>query len=465
MRGGWGRTLAAGVTGAAILGTPQWVAEAQELPSGLSIVGSVRSTLEFDDNVSLDPDSPDSDVVFGTDLELGIVSETPSSRLALSFGGTLQQENRDSGEERNGFIDPFVEAAFQTEGATSRLSLEGSIRTRDLEDVAIDDPEDFLDEDLIISGGELELTDLEGTFEVGVGAPVGAALSYSFSERDYQDTADPDLFDRRTSTVRLTGFAQINPVARARAFVSQTDYEADDAGQTERLSRSVGAGVEYEINPVLRFDGEIFFAEVEETALVLGSPVTVENDGAGLEMTLTRDLKNGALTFSASRNVSTFTTRNEVRVGRELQLPNGDLALSLGVSDTDDGDPVLVGSVDYSTELPRGVLSASLARDATINDENESRTRTFARIAYDHELTPVSSVQMGLSVARSEIVTGGVDESTTSTDFEVTYARQLTEDWDWRIGYRGRYRDESDGDSATSNALITSIGRSFSIRP
>ena len=47
----------------------------------------------------------------------------------------------------------------------------------------------------------------------------------------------------------------------------------------------------------------------------------------------------------------------------------------------------------------------------------------------------------------------------------MTYRQALTRDWDWRLTYRGRYRQEDDGTDVTSNALIAGIDRSFSIRP
>ena len=63
-----------------------------------------------------------------------------------------------------------------------------------------------------------------------------------------------------------------------------------------------------------------------------------------------------------------------------------------------------------------------------------------------------------------DVGVGSVSEATRA-DFRIEYRYQINRDWDWRIGYIGRYRENAAGTTANSNAIVTSVGRSFSIRP
>ena len=463
MKSGWGSKAAAGIAGAAAIGAAVGGALAQE-DGGLVINGSVRFGAEFDDNGLLEEESPGNDQRFTTDLRLGVLSDTPSSTLALSFGASLVEEDLADRTGRSGFVDPFVGLNYATDGADSNISFSGQFRRTDLSNRLVDDlGTDFIEDDLIISGGELDRTTIGAEASFGLTSPLGATLSYDLSDRNYSDDADPDLFDRTTQTVRFTGFAQILDNARMRAFVSYRDYEADDDEQTERTTQSYGVGVLYEINPVLTFDGEVSFDTVEETTDVLGAPVTTENDGLGVDATLSQQLANGTVSFLASREIRNTGNLSELRVRRSMDLRDGALSFSLGVSAVDREDPVLVGGIDWARELPRGRISVAFNRTEVINDDDETRVRTNASIGYLHDINPVSSFDTRFGLARSELL--DTNEETTNADLTLTYRRQVTQDWDWRLGYRGRYREDEDGDSGTSNTFFTSFGRSFSIRP
>ena len=465
MKGGWGRQLAAGVTCAAALGAPGRVADAQEDTSGLTVTGTVEAFAETDDNRGLDESSPGSETTIGTRLSFDVRSETPSSLLALSFGATLQEEERAGPTQaRSGFLDPFVSLDFSAQSASSRLTVGADYQVRDLEDELFDDPETFIEEDLIISGGELETIRLSTELMLGVGGPVEGSLAYSLDERSYSDTDDPDLSDRRTDSLRLTGSFSLSQTATLRGFAALSKFEEDNAEQTERTTRSAGFGLNYAIDPLWTLDAELSFDTIEETELVNGLPTETDNDGLGFSATLERELPNGALTLAASREIGTTDTRTDLTLGRTFDLPSGQFALTAGVSGSEDGDETLIGSLDYQREFPTGVLTASFQRRTTFDDDDEQRVQSFLAVAYSQDLTPVAGLRFGLNMTRTDSLGGEGDESTRA-NAEVTYVHELAEDWDFEIGYRARYREDADGDSATSNAIVTSIARRFSLRP
>ena len=465
MTGGWGRKIAAGVSGAAVLGTAFGGAIAQD-GGGFVLDGSVRFGLEVDDNGPLAVDSPGTDTTLSTDLAFGLTSETPGSNLSLSFGASLVNEDLADRTGRSGLVDPFLGVDYELEGPDSLVRFGAEYSSEDLTNRTVDQfGTDFIEDDLVVSGGDLESIEADIELSFGEDAPLGASLAYTYSDRIYSNDADPSLFDRTTETLRLTGFAQVSETARLRAFASRSDYRAEDLTSTERISDSLGVGVELSINPVLTFDGEVSADFVEETNIISGLPVVEETDGIGFDATLTQELPNGVISLVANREIRTAGSRSELRVVREMDLPTGTLGFSLGVSASGGGDTILVGDVNWSHQLPRGVLSVNASREATFNDDDELRTRTFAGLTYEHEINAVSSFSTDFGLARSELEGGAIEDESTTADLTLTYRRQITEDWDWRIGYRGRYRTDETDESRRSNAIITSFGRSFSIRP
>lgn len=465
MTRGWGSKLAAGLTGLAAVTSPLGGVSAQQGP-GLQITGTVEFGLDIDDNGALRPESPGTDTTLSTDLSLEIVSETPTSELALSFGATVQREDLADDDEKNGIQNPFISGSFTNEGPTTELSLSGSFRTRDLDDFVVSARDTgFVDDDLVISGGELETTDFQGDVTVDPGGPASVSLSYGFTDREYKDVTDPDLFDRRNEDARLTGTFKLSPVAEARVFVARSTYEAEDSVRTDRVTDSYGVGLDYEINPVLRLDGEVSQVEIDETEDVGAARRTTESDGIDFSLGLTRDLPDGQLRFSIDRNIYTDSSQTDYRISRDFDLPGASLSAALGLSEGSGSSTVVIGSLDYARDTPTGNITIGLERSATVNDEQEQRLRTSLNASYLYDVSPVSNVILGLDLVRSERLEDGIDSSTTNSELSITYRRDLTEDWSWDIGYVARRQKIGSGDSAHSNSIVTSLGRSFSIRP
>jgi hypothetical protein len=148
-----------------------------------------------------------------------------------------------------------------------------------------------------------------------------------------------------------------------------------------------------------------------------------------------------------------------------MELPDGGLSYSLGVSESDVGDTVLIGSIDYTRELPDGFISASLERTASIASDEDEVARTTVGLDFFRELTPVAGLEVGLDIAKIEDIGAGVIDEGTRADLSLTYRHQLTEEWDWTLGYTNRYSKPDNSESRSANVFSTSIGRSFSIRP
>jgi len=461
MAGGWCRKVATGVACVAAITVPEHRAGAQDA-SGFLVTGSVRLGFDYDDNSNLSATAPNSSFEVFSDVSLGFVSETPTSRLEFSIGGRIQDENLDFGFEENGFVNPNAELSYTLEGADSLLDLSASLTEADvLDELFLDTDGDLLNDAVLSSVGTLQTRRYGIDLEFGRTAPIGAELSYTRRERDYSNTVSPDLFDSETDTVRATVNFRPRETLTFRTFVEQTRYDADDIIQTDRTTTSFGIGTTYEIDPIITFDGDISFREVEETT-VGGTTVT---DGVGLDFTLTREMPNGTIALFGDRDVTTDTTRYQLGVRREMELPTGSLGYSLALSDSDTGDLVFLGSFDFLREMPNGAFTLGLSQSATSNDDDEEVRRTTLSLGYDHELTPVSNIGFDLSVNRTDDVGNGAVTEGTNARLAVTYSQQLTEDWDWQLGYVARYTSQEGGSDANSNSVFATIGRSFSIRP
>ncbi|MEM0947036.1 MAG: hypothetical protein AAGK37_06495 [Pseudomonadota bacterium] len=448
-------------------------ATGQDEPSGWQIDGTYGLSLEADDNPTLDFEDEDieSDSVLDLDFGLQVQRETATSAVALEFGAVLRGRTRDDERLPTGLVDPFAELSYQTESANSALSVELGYREADLLGRRLSDLDqefiesNFRDEDLLVSGGELETTRVSLEYEIGRQGPVGASLEYRYFDRRYSDDADPSLDDSTTQNVRLTTIFRPSERLTLRAFVAQRDFEEDDLIGTERTTRDVGVGIDYEITPVWRLNSDFFQQEVEETGTIFGSPFETTNDGLAYDVRLTRDVPNGLYFVSLDQELSTFIEQRTLTFGREIELQSGSLSLEIGATDPEFFDTEVIGGIDWTYLLPRGQIGASYARTVTVNDDNELRKRDFLRVSYLHEINPVSALSVGFDYASTERIGLFTGDRTSDADITITYRRALNEEWDWNVSYRGRYTEDARGRDTTSNAFIAGIDRSFSIRP
>lgn len=494
MTGGRGKKKAVLLTGAAAIAFSYGIAGAQVAPGtgstttqqattlppaapvsgppaqgpapAFNISGSIRSEIEIDDNGGLRSTSPGTDTTFVNTFGIDVNSETATQDLQLSFGGVVQFEDLAAGREENGLENPFVRLAYRLDGADSRLSLDADYRTDDIFNTfSFDSDGDLIDDTLLTSVGDVETLRYGVRYSFGLQAPFGMDLTLQRNERDYTNTVNPNLFDRTTDQVGVVARFAINPSTTARLIAQASMYEAEDGPQTERDTTDFGVGLAYDISADLSFDGQITQTTIEETVNSGAGRRLIENDGFSANAQLTQELGNGNIVVYADHVQSTNTARTEVGFDRSLTLPAGNLAFGAGVSTSDTGNSALIGSIAYSNQLPSGVLTARLDRTATVNSTNSEVQRTIVGLGYLHDINAISAVNFSLDVASvKDIGLGSVAEAT-RTDFRVEYRHQINRDWDWRLGYVGRKREDAAGNSATSNAFVTSIGRSFTIRP
>ncbi|MEO0702072.1 MAG: hypothetical protein AAFY80_08040 [Pseudomonadota bacterium] len=461
-RTSWGKTGASLLACAAIFGLNTPLASAQDA-GGLNVTADVRSSLTIDDNADLDVDSEGTTSEFDTRLTLGVAGGSATSRFEAELGGSVRFEDRPGGEEEdNGFVDPFAALRFDAEGVNTEFGVNLRVReTEVLSSFFIDEDGDFIADDLIVDEGDLLDSRATLTFSVGVNSPLGADFRISRRERDYTDTVDPNLFDRSTDTARAAVNIQLSPLATASLIGTYREYDAEDAVETNIQTTGLGVGLRFDFTPVLRFNGEVLTNEFETTE----SGVTTEEDSqtSGF-LRLTRELPDGEVRFEARSDASSTTNRTTLSANREIEVAGSEIGYGLGFTDSDTGDSAVLVNLNFSRDLPLGRVSAELDQRAVINDDEEEVLRTRVALGLLREIGEQSALDVSLSVADVEDIGNGLATEATRTEFQIGLRRQIFEQWDWTLAYRARFESEPGADTAQSNAIITTIGRTFSLR-
>lgn len=464
MHSGWGRRTGAGLAcaTAALLATGD--ARAQTGPA-LGVTLDVESSLEIDDNRGLDDPSLGTTTDFETEFGLTVTSETPTTLFGFRLGGTLGVENGPDDDDENGLIEPSIGFDFELRAPETELDFAITLSRDNITDTFLDDVDgDLVVDDLVIDTGRVDDLDVSLDFATGINAPLGLEFSISRSDADYDGTTDPDLFDNTLDDARVAVLLQFSEVATGRVFATWQDYEAADPEETLQTVQTAGVGILYEISPILTFDAEVAFGEVERTETIAPAPRTTRNrDIVVGGASLVRALPAGELEFGASVIANIETTRTTLTASRTFEFPTGEMTLGLGFSDSDTGDGVFLGELAYERALsPTVLVTAALTQEATFTGDDEEVLLTSFALGLLYEVNPQSDVTFDFELGRSDDIGFGTIDETTLTEVTLGYRYELTEDWDWSLAYRARY---DDSDSARSNAIITSIERSFSIRP
>ena len=130
---------------------------------------------------------------------------------------------------------------------------------------------------------------------------------------------------------------------------------------------------------------------------------------------------------------------------------------TLGVVDQEDDSSLrLIGGFDYTRELPRGGVTASVTQGASSRDA-DTFLSTSLSLDYTADINAVSGWRAGLShTATNEL---GGDEDDSRTTATLTYIRDLTDEWSMQAGLEHSRLNESGVADRSSNSIFFNIGR------
>lgn len=431
----------------------------EDAPGGTTLTFGIETGLSVSDNYNLAVAAPGTSTILDTTLSFGYLSETATSRFAFDIDGVLRVADLPGTGSSSGtrFDDINAALSYTHEGANSRFSATADYNRIDLDFLDPFALTEISDVDLTTSGGTRNSRNARVLFEIGINDPLGFGIELGHEAFTYSDTTDPGLFDSKTNDYALTSRLRVSPVAEARVRLSQEDYTADDLILTDRTTRALSFGVAYELSPVTTLDTNVGVEKIE----TVGSGT---DRGAFGTVSLTRAMANGSAGLVLDRSFGIEGGRTTITANRDLALPSGTLAFSLGATRGEQSGTELVGSIDYSQTLPRGTLTASLDRSVDSSTSGNDILTTNAALGYSMALSPVSNLSLDFDYAAIENNGSGTTSNTNRKSLRAEYTHTLTQDWDLSAGYEHQRLFTEGTGTADSNTIFLTLGRIFSIR-
>jgi len=428
----------------------------------------LSSTLSATDNYNLDPNNSESAELFDNRLSFGYLNQRANDVFRFDVSGLLRA-NEPPGDSRT-FDDQRARLGYDRQGVNSALSFGADYSLASINSLDPFDQNRFFDDpleenDLAEDQGDRQQISSRFRFEAGLDNPVGFILEGRYREQTYNDTTDPDLFDSElfnlTGTTRFT----LSPVTEVRTILRYDDYTADDTEQTNRQTSSFNLGLTQALSPIDTLDVVVGFQSIETEETILGIRDADTQTGVIGSIDLTRELTRGTIGTSFDLRESVNGQTATWLVNRDLPLPRGSIELSLGATSDVDDTVRPVGSLDFTHEMKRSTLTASLSRQVTTSSRSNELRTTEASLGYNYEINSLSEISFSANYAELKQAGGPAVNDTTRTDLRATYSRNLTPDWRLSSGYEYRLRDETGVGDASSNRVFLTLEREFTVRP
>lgn len=434
------------------------VAHAQDRqPPGLVATLDVTQELRYSDNpdfnIIKDPD------FFGrTVLGFGLESVTSIDRFAFDMDLDIDEGRNDL--PSFDLTNSFVGLAYDRNTRNALLGLD--LRYREADQTSTFSEEDFLlDPDIIDQDSGTRRTyfwGIEGA--VGLEAPIGASFVWTYSETTFSDTDDPDDTDQSTNDFLGEIDFRIDPRITVSPFAKYIDFDAQGNG-VSRETTGFGAAVNLEVTPITTVD-----LALSQDKIVRSGDETGTNEGLSGEFDVIRALSNGSIGLSYASDVTSNDDgrRSFLSVSRNMDLPRGALAFSLGVTGADavGTDPLI--DISYQHERATSLLSFGLSQSVNTNNDNQEEILTSLRAGYDYQINNLSSLgaSIGLFNVNDLDVT---NDDRQRVDISLSYRYELTRDWGLVSGYTYSLSKRDSEADREANTIFVGLERNFSWNP
>lgn len=416
---------------------------------GLLMTFGVENRLEVVRNDDLLVPAGGTDVANVTVLSFGLTSETQIDRLTFGARGAAIIENTaDAGTELD-FGRAALTLDYHREVPSAVLDISAELRN---DDVATSDDLAEADE----TGTRTDYA-LSARLETGRTSAVGFAFGLGYSQTDYQDVSDPDLFDTREASADAAVILHFSEVASGRIGLRYSETEEESPGTTVSESLTSYVGLDYAVSERLDLSAELGYAEIETEDF----GVIERETGPDLRVAATYDLPVG--TASAALRVTQDSDegqRQTLEFGRDFETPVNTVSARLGITRADSTGTDLVGSLSWSHTLPDGALGLDIARSVSFDDDDEEVETSTLAISWLKNISEISSISLEMEYEQSDSATESIEQ----VSFGAGYTHRLTEDWNLDTGVGYRVRDDADG-RARSPSVFVALSREFQVRP
>lgn len=397
----------------------------------------------------------DGDLIGITPVDVLLRTGTRVQTLEFSLSAPFRLNDP---EEDSDFAlgDPQARLLLRRGARNSAIEAELRYRENDLDKEILFD--ELSNEFVTLDDGRLAQTDARLTYVFGREARLGGEFGLAWRKRDYSGTTDPDLEDSETRSGDITFYLEPTPLIRARilAQASRTDGDVTDS----RADR-YGAGASLQVDKLTNLDVELARTDIrrEETD---GSVEEAEGPSVRLNLTRSRPLGDWSLFFASEPG--TAGRREDLTLGRSLDLPRFDLSGQVGVTRFRDSyDPIF--QIAYVQQITRlSELRASLRRASVTDDDGDQALNTDITANYSRQISDVSSIAADIRYRESEVQSGDREDAR-SVSFGLNYSRALPNEFSLVAGANVIRSRDSDDESDDEERIYVGVNRSFSFLP
>lgn len=397
----------------------------------------------------------DGDLIGITPVDVLLRTGTRVQTLEFSLSAPFRLNDP---EEDSDFAlgDPQARLLLRRGARNSAIEAELRYRENDLDREILFD--ELSNEFVTLDDGRLAQTDARLTYVFGREARLGGEFGLAWRKRDYSGTTDPDLEDSETRSGDITFYLEPTPLIRARilAQASRTDGDVTDS----RADR-YGAGASLQVDKLTNLDVELARTDIrrEETD---GTVEEAEGPSVRLNLTRSRPLGDWSLFFASEPG--TAGRREDLTLGRSLDLPRFDLSGQVGVTRfRDNYDPIF--QIAYVQQITRlSELRASLRRASVTDDDGDQALNTDITANYSRQISDVSSIAADIRYRESEVQSGDREDAR-SVSFGLNYSRALPNEFSLVAGANVIRSRDSDDESDDEERIYVGVNRSFSFLP
>ena len=393
----------------------------------------------------------DGSLIGVTPLDLSLRTGTRVQTLQVTLSAPFRlNDPQEDGSFALG--DPAARLLYRRGARNSAIEAEFGYRESDLEREILFD--DLSNEFLVVDDGRVAQTDARMTYVFGTQAPLGGEVGLSWVRRDYSGTTAPDLEDSETRRANLALYLEPTPLIRGRIVASSSRTEDDDG--SESRSDRIGAGAAMQVDKVTNLDVELARTDIRRDEE--DGSETAEGPSIRLGLTRSRPLGDWSLSFAS--DPGTAGRRENLTLGRSLDLRRFTLSGQVGVTRFNGNyDPVF--QIAYRQEVSRlSTVQASLRRAGVTDSDGDEALSTDLSASVSRQLSEVSTIGANIRYRESEVQSGDSQDAR-SVSFGLDYSRALPADFALVAGANIIRSKNSSGTREDEERVYLGVNRSF----
>lgn len=394
-----------------------------------------------------------------TKLGLRLNTETRTQKFSFGLSGNVRGKLSGTSDDDDFGLDaPAATLSYSVENKASALSFRGSYRRNDVDETSfLSDPLNPNSNIITGSGSQAQLG-LTTALSVGRDAPLSATVTHFYGETRYSDTVDPSLVNTQTNNLGLDVGLVVNGQLQLSFSLDRDRRDAAGVGASDRDSDRARLGATYAISPSLQATAGLSYSKIETDD---NAGALTNTEGAGFDVGLTRDVVNGNYTLTFSEEETVNGKRRQLFLGRALDYSRGSLSLRVGATKTDglSTEPLVEATASYELDALSG-LNLSLSQSSNVNDNNEESINTRLSLAYNRDLSDLSSVNANFSLVDRNAQTGASGDQT-STRFNLGYNYDLGQGLNLVSGYRYTKTERTGGTDTKNTVLFLGLEKVF----